>query len=401
LSFLIKNINFLNRRSSLWVLYLFLVLFSVNVKAQNSSELSIQSNNLDSFQSLGKKYNTYGQLKLEYGGIISTVRAAGIEDYHGMDLRFGWQKRTNDVYSTINNAPKYGFGIYLAGFNDEAFGKPIGVYGFVEIPVFYSKSRWSFVYNIGLGLGFNFNYYNSEENPSNELIGSERNVYISLSIESRYAITDHWTTGLGVGFKHFSNGRTSLPNSGINLIPITIMTEYNIDNSYTDFKKENLAKFTPFNVISIFGAAGRKTFDYDEADFFKSSLGISFLRQFNYKFRYGAGFEMFYTAGSKERVENNKSDFKKLISYGFIGNWDWILTERLYVPIGFGVYLNYNEENFEKPIYMRIGARYAVDKPKKLFLGVSLKVTEFHADYIEWTIGYNFKNDPNKYKFLF
>lgn len=401
MGFLIKINKFLNSILRIRVLFFSLLLFSVIVQSQNSSELSVQNNNLETIQSLDKKYNSYGQIKLEFGGILPTVKEEGIQNYHGMDLRFGWQKRKNDVYSTINNAPKYGVGIYMAGFNNEAFGKPIGAYGFVEIPIYYPKSRWSFVYNIGLGLGFNFNHYDLEDNPSNELIGSERNVYISLTLETRYALTNHWVAGLGVGFKHFSNGRTSLPNSGINLLPFTIMTEYNLDDTSTDFKKNNLAEFEPFNIISMFGAAGRKTFEYGEADFFKSSLGISFLRQFNYKFRYGAGFEMFYTAGSKDRVDSNKSDFKKLFSYGFIGNWDWVLTERLYIPIGVGVYLNYNEENFERPIYMRLGIRYAIDKPKKLFLGVSLKVTQFHADYVEWTIGYNFKKDPNEYKLLF
>jgi hypothetical protein len=98
---------------------------------------------------------------------------------------------------------------------------------------------------------------------------------------------------------------------------------------------------------------------------------------------------------------NDKSNFNKQFSYGFAGLFEWLVTQRLYLPFNFGIHLNKNEENFEQLLYQRIGLRYLLGRQKKMMIGVGLKVTEFHADYVEWTIGYTFKNDKNNYELLF
>ncbi len=347
------------------------------------------------------KLNTFVQIKFDYGGIIPTVKEKGIEKYFALDLRVAWQKKENSVYSTIYRAPKFGFGFYSASFDNNAFGEPNGMYGFFEIPIGNKKEKLNWIYSIGAGLAFNFNYFDPENNPANELIGSSKNVYIAFSLEGRYNITEHWVAGLGIGFKHFSNGRIHLPNSGINLLPLTVTTEYNFGENYTDIQKEKLTRFIPFNMLNIYGAAGVKKFEYDGARYFKSTLSVNVLRQFSYKYRYGLGFDLFYTAGSLDRVNDDKNNFNKQFSYGFAGLFEWLVTERLYLPFNFGIHLNKNEENFEELLYQRIGLRYLLGKQKKMMIGVGLKTTEFHADYVEWALGYTFKNDKNNYELLF
>ncbi len=123
------------------------------------------------------------------------------------------------IHSTGHQS--FGVGFYGGSFDNNDFGEPNALYGFIDIPFYRSKSKWSWIYGIGLGLAFNFNPYNPETNPDNGLIGSEKNVYIALTIEGRYQITPHWEAGLGAGFKHFSNGRIQMPNSGINVVPVT------------------------------------------------------------------------------------------------------------------------------------------------------------------------------------
>lgn len=347
------------------------------------------------------KFNTFAQIKFDYGGIVPAVKEKGIDKYYALDLRVAWQKTENNIYSTIYRAPKFGFGFYSASFDNSVFGEPNSMYGFFEIPIGDQKKRLNWVYSIGAGLAFNFNYFDPENNPANELIGSNKNVYLAFSIEGRYNITEHWVAGLGFGFKHFSNGRITLPNSGINLLPLTVTTEYNFGDTYTDIQKGKLPIFIPFNMLNVFGAAGVKNFEYGGARYFKSTLSINALRQFSYKFRYGLGFDLFYTAGSLDRVTDDKNDFNKQFSYGFAGLFEWLVTKRLYLPFNFGIHLNKNEENFEELLYQRIGLRYLLGKQKKIMIGVGLKTTEFHADYVEWTLGYTFKNDKNEYELLF
>lgn len=387
------------------VVLLIFLFFGITNHAQNVTHIDRNDTlfNTDQVEN-EKKYNLYSQLKFDYGGIIKTVREKGIEDYFGIDLRLAWQKRENDIYTTLYKAPKYGLGIYSGNFYNNDFGKPIGIYGFMDFPIrglHNTQSRWNWFYTIGLGMAFNFNYYDPEENPGNELLGSARNVYTAFSLEGRYDISDHWVAGVGAGFKHFSNGRIHLPNRGINLLPFTFLIQYNYDDTHTNLKEVKAGIFKPFNIIDVFYGIGNKNFEYGRSVYFKSTLEVSCLWQRNYKYRFGGGADFFYTAGSLDRVESDKSDFKKRFSYGVVGIWEWVLTERLYIPLNFGVHINYNPENFEQRIYQRIGLRYLAGKNKNIITGISLKVTEFHADYAEWTIGYSFKEDKNTYKVLY
>lgn len=374
--------------------FIYFTLIVIHVNAQSTAEKPKNSG-------FGTKRNTFAQIKYEFGGVLPTVEERGILKYNAIDLRIAWQQKENDVYSTIYNAPKFGFGFYSGAFGNNAFGEPNGVYGFFEEQIGHHRKKLNWVYSIGIGLAFNFNYFDPIDNPSNELIGSGKNVYVAFSLEGRYNITEHWIAGLGFGFKHFSNGRISLPNLGINLIPITVSTEYNFGDTFTDIDKKKLRKFIPFNMLNIIGAIGIKNFEYDKAQYFKSTFSVNALRQINYKYRIGLGMELFYTAGSLDRVINDKSNFNRQYSYGFAGLFEWIITERLYIPINIGIHLNNNIENSEEIMYNRLAVRYLLGKQKNMVIGLGLKVTQLHADYLEWTLGYTFKKDKNKYELMF
>ncbi len=382
----------MNNKLFVFVLLVLIIVIKSNAQSSTDKEDKV---------SFGQKRNIFAQVKFDYGGISPKLQEHGIEEYYGLDLRLAWQKRENTIYSTIYRAPKYGFGFYSGSFRNDDFGEPNGVYGFFESQIGKHRKKLNWIYSIGFGLAFNFNYFDREENPINTLIGSHKNFYVAFSIEGRYNLTKRWVAGLGLGLKHFSNGRFNAPNSGLNMVPITITTEYDFGNDFPIYDKTKLPKFIPFNMISIFGAGGIKQFETDEAQYFKSTLSVNAVRQFSYKFRYGVGFEIFYTAGSLDRVTEDKSDFNKQYSYGFTGLFEWLLSQRLYIPINIGFYLNKNKENFEEVMFNRIGLRYLIGSQKKMMIGIGLKITELHADYIELTIGYTFKNDKNKYELLF
>ena len=140
----------------------------------------------------------------------------------------------------------------------------------------------NWIYSFGAGIAFNFNYFDPDDNPTNELIGTNRNVYVSVNLEGRYNVTDHWVAGLGFGYRHFSNGKIQLPNSGINLVPLVVTAEYNFGEDYTYPPRDKLSEFIPFNMLSVFGAAGVKNFEYGEARYLKTTLSINIIRQFNY-----------------------------------------------------------------------------------------------------------------------
>ncbi len=393
--------NLLVKKKLFYFICVLLILKVIDFHAQtlkDSSDLNLGENQK---RKIDLNHNFFLQTKFEFAGIVSSLEEQGIEKYYGLDLRLAWQNKENDVYSTIYKSPKFGIGFYAGTFDNNTFGEPNGLYGFFESDVGIHRKKWNWIYSIGLGLSYNFHIYDPLTNPDNILIGSHENIYLAFSLETTYNITDHWIAGLGFGFKHFSNGKMTLPNKGINLIPITTRVEYNFGNNNPEIDKSKITKFIPFNLISIFAGFGIRGFEVDKAVYFKSTLGVNALRQPNYKIRYGLGFDLFYTAGSLDRITSDKSDFNKQFSYGITTIFEWVITKRLYTPVNFGVYLNKNEENYETNFFQRLGMRYLFGKQNKMLVGVSLKVTEFHADFVEWTVGYTFKNDKNEYKLLY
>ena len=154
--------------------------------------------------------------------------------------------------------------------------------------------------------------------------------------------------------------------------------------------------FLKHDVINISFAAGSKNYVVGGDNYLKTTLGINYLRHFNYKYKAGLGLDIFYSADANLRNDSDQSDFSKNWSFALVGAWEWNLTRRLYAPIGIAFYLHRNTENGEeKPYYERAGLAYRFKN--NFFAGVTIKAHGGVADYFEWTVGYTIQNDPNKY----
>lgn len=314
--------------------------------------------------------------------------------YNGLNLKVGWQSdRSDDIYQQLYNYPIYGIGFYASTFGLESIGKPWAVYGFVAIPISPRfDSRWNFNYRISLGLSGNFNPYNQETNPVNTLVGSHKNAFIDVGFQTNYRLTQHFQVGAGLAFHHFSNGSLVQPNKGINLIPFTVAVTYIPSTQEPDFSKGQVPHLQPNNQFHLQIAAGVKEFKPDDRQqFFKSTLGAYWSHSLGYKWRLGAGMDVFYSSsGNYTRFAGEQEGkFGSLFSVGTVLYIDHVLTHNLYLNGNVGYYLHHNEFNGElQPYYLRIGIRRNVFRD--FFVGMSIKAHKGKADYIEWTTGYTF-----------
>ncbi len=290
-----------------------------------------------------------------------------------------------------------GIGMMTTTFNNPVIGSPISVFGFVEIPISRRTSKWNFSYGLALGLSFHFNPYDDIRNPDNLMISSEYNAYLHATFQGRYVINKNWQAGLGIGYKHFSNGATKKPNAGINLLPVQVSTQYRIDNSM----RMNMTKLPPFKPLysfSLYTSSGMKQNNPGEELVYKNLTGIFLGYQFSYKYKAGLGFDLTYSSGGTHRVAQEATAFSSNFSYGFYAGWEWYITDRLYVPINLGLYLHHNPENSETTlVYERIGLRYLMFN-RHFSLGPSLKAHAGTADFIEFNLGWVFHRDRNIYR---
>jgi hypothetical protein len=358
------------------------------------------SDSLNERNNSGK--NSYLQIVFEHGGILpiddnpkvnETLRRSS---FNGFSLRYGWEIRTSSIYNSVYRRPVMGIGMMTTTFNNPVIGSPISVFGFVEIPISRRTSKWYFTYGLALGLSFHFNPYDGIRNPDNLMISSEYNAYLHATFQGRYVINKNWQAGLGIGYKHFSNGATKKPNAGINLLPVQVCMQYRIDNSVSK-NSTRLPPFKPLYSFSVYTSSGMKQNNPGEELIYKNLTGFFLGYQFSYKYKAGLGFDLTYSSGGTHRVAQEATAFSSNFSYGLYAGWEWYITDRLNVPINLGLYLHHNPENSETTmVYERIGLRYLMFN-RHFSLGPSLKAHAGTADFIEFNLGWVFHRDKNVY----
>lgn len=376
------------------VLLVIFACLSVRVFAQDSSDIPEPS----------KKYIKYLELRLENGAMMGNGSELGDQIinssyYNAIDIRLGFQKTDPyDVYKNLYRRPIMGLGWYSSTFHNADVGNPNALYFFLKMPfAFRGDSRWNFTYGAAFGLSYNFNPFNEVDNPTNIFIGSYSNYYVHLEFSAQYQLSKRFLLEGSLGFKHFSNGAFSLPNAGINLLPATIGLQYKLGDKDEEVynRKLEIPKHQKYGIWNMGFIMGSKNYEAGERNYFKGGFGFNYLYALSYKYRLGAGVDIYYSEGFADRDSSDASDFKKSTAIAINGAWEWMLNKNLFVPLAVGFYVQRNEANGDKsPIYLRAGMRYRFDN--NIFFGGSIKAHGGAADIFEWTLGYTIGRSPNK-----
>lgn len=342
------------------------------------------------------RYQKYLDISYETGPLISNGKEWADElidlvDYRGLDARIGWRKIDNSYYNHLYRYPVYGLGYTSALPYYPEIGRPQAIYVFAEFPLSYRglERKFSLDYFGQIGLGFNLNPYDPDLNPINQFIGSQLNAYIHLGFKANYQITDRFTLFSSIGLKHYSNGATRRPNAGINLVPLTLGVRTRLGKDlgagrfatepyYPDLKKRGF-----WNIAMYMGS---KNYEIGDPAYFRGGIGVNYLWEADYKYRLGLGMDLFVAPGMAQRFPGAEFGVADQLSLAVVGSWEWKLSERVYVPIGLGVYLKYNRLNQESWFYERVGVRYRFRN--HVFAGLQIKAHKAKADFFEFTVGY-------------
>jgi hypothetical protein len=320
-------------------------------------------------------------------------------DFSAIDLRLGFRNTQPKLYNVIYKYPTYGFGYFRTTFKNDFIGKPNAVYMFGELPIgrTFVDNRLSFSIYMAFGLAFNFKPWDAEDNPLNQFIGSYNNGYVHVASTVTYRVNDWVSLDGSLGLKHFSNGSFQKPNSGLNFIPFSIGIRTNLHKWYPEQNtKPEIPAFIRNNQVNIWGTVGGKNYLPGSERYVKYALGVNFLRQAGYKFRYGLGMDLFYAPGGSMDPNWQKDAFWDKASLAFVLSGELVLKPNLFIPLGIGVYAHRNPANDEPNwYYERIGVKYRFSN--KLFTAITLKAHAFKADIFELQMGYSIFKDKNKY----
>jgi hypothetical protein len=354
---------------------------------------SISAQYIDTIKVKDKKFVKYLDIRFENGAMLGNGTEIGDQlidatYYNGTDIRLGFRKADpNDVYSNVYRRPYLGVGYYSSTFHNEAIGRPNALFFFLTMPfTFEGNKKLSFSYSGAFGLAYNFNAYDSVNNPLNIFLGSQNNCYVDLSFLMNYRFNDNIAMTGSLGFKHFSNGSFRQPNFGINMIPVTLGVSYRLNDQKVLLEKTHIPDYKPHGLWNITLSAGSKHYSpQEERNYLKMGLNVNYLRQINYKYRLGLGMDFFYAAEAEKR---NTDSFSTAV----VGTWEWVITKKIYIPIGLAFYLNRNPANDEvEKYYERVGIRYRFNN--YMHTGLTIKAHGGRADYFEWSVGYTINNN--------
>jgi hypothetical protein len=248
------------------------------------------------------------------------------------------------------------------------------------------------------GLTYNLIPYDPETNPVNDAIGSRAAVYFNVNYYGAWRINRDIDLTYGVDFTHFSNGRTFMPNYGLNMFGLNLGAKYNFN---ADQKKVNDDPYTQELLQARFDRPATMAQDkirrhslnigeflgtvqnYEDAGTSNRYLTNSFVIDYRYRFTtmHGItlGWDWFYDGSLEPEYPDNQ------MLYGIHAGYDFHFW-RLAIRAALGTYLG--DDKGKEPIFARVGLNYQINK--YLQAQVALKTRRgFAADWVEY--GFIFK----------
>lgn len=312
------------------------------------------------------------------------------DDLYAFDIAIRFPASGKDQWEKIFHYPATGIGYswWTLG-NDEILGHAHAIYGFMSFPLTSSNARFRTNIQISAGTAYlprNFDLYN---NHLNRAIGSPLNIYIRLGLDVRTKISPVSEIILEAGTSHFSNGKTSSPNYGINTGSISMGINYFFNKGNFILKDPEVPASDRRIIQTIQLSAGRKVYDNLLGNkYLSSTFSYNAERFVNPGGKAGLGADIFYDGsiaeGLQEAGAKPENSPEKLMRIGLHGSYA-LRYKRFHPGIQLGYYI-YSKYTVLTNIYSKVALQYALTD--NISASVSVRSHLGKADALEYGLGY-------------
>jgi hypothetical protein len=358
------------------------------------SFLSTNSSNLLASDSLSFINGLKITAKFDYGIVVphhNTIQYLINERLTGFEICLTTQSYGRTVYDKLYRYPRLGIGFLSTSLgNDDVFGRGNALFGFMDFPFSKKDNKLIVNYQIEFGIGYLNKQFDPESNIMNVAISNPYNAFVGFDFCARYRINNKNEVQAGIKMFHFSNGKFSTPNLGINSMVLSAGYIFAIKPYRYERRAYNGAINKKKNTFNIIYNAGAKADEQlTEKKYFISSLVADYLYTPSFKYGYGIGLDLFYDASLGPNMVadlggsyTNSDLFQAGIHAGLYPQYS-----KITIIIQCGTYL-YSSYNKYADVYSRIGFRYKIYK--NMLFNMTLKSHKAIADFMEWGIGYSF-----------
>ena len=296
------------------------------------------------FESLMK--NTEIDLRLNYAFFVHHhfVMTGYPKHFPMFELSFQKQTYGNKLWHSYFNYPTIGVTAFFSSLgNNEIIGNAYALYPFINFP--FNKSKVNiFSFRFGVGVGYLTKKFDALDNYHNTSIGSHVNAAINLTLEYQRKISDRFKMSLFAGLTHFSNGCSSSPNAGINIINVGISSTYLLKDQEDFIIKQKTSnkehkKFKPEFYIGM--SYGVKRIEYNQkSDFSVYNLEFYAMDRITNLSKVGIGLDLVSDATDGITLRNfyddtNEYTFAQLLKPGVGVVYELMMSEASFI-INFG-----------------------------------------------------------------
>ena len=366
----------MKKRNHFFIIICFIITFNfIHYEAFAIDKYS-DSTKVSRIESLMK--NTEIDLRINYAFFVHHYFEMTRYPKHFPMFELSFQKQTygNKLWHSYFNYPTVGVTAFYSSLgNYDIIGDAYALYPFINFPL--NKSKVNFIsFRFGVGVGYITKKFDPKDNYHYTSIGSHINAAVNMTFEYHHRISERLKMSLFAGLTHFSNGCSSSPNAGLNIITGGISTAYSLKEQEDYIPKRKISnkeyrKIEPEFYIGL--SYGVKRIEINQnKDFSVYNLEFYAMDRVSNLSKIGIGLDLVSDATDKITLRNfygdtNEYTFAQLLKPGVGLVYELMMGEASFV-INFGYHpwgrdMRYGrwyqklgmKVNFGKYIYGKIG----------------------------------------------
>ena len=305
------------------------------------------------------------------------------------------QARRGSQEDIVYGSPYIGAGGFFSTFRHKYdLGRPWGIYLFQGARIALISPRISFNYEWNFGLSGGWKEYDPVSNPLNNVIGTPLNAYLNANFFFSWIVNRNFNLNAGISFSHFSNGNTTLPNAGINVVGgyFGVRSYFNRDyDLYRRYPKEKMLRSEKNMSYELLFYASWKSLKIDAEElgvspyldrkFFVGGISFSPMYRLGHKVRLGGSLDLSYDEsagttfelGPYGKIFVHSGTTGQNISIGMAAKVDFFMP--LVTLTGSVGYNLLNADKRTKASYQILALKFHVTR--SIFLNVGYRTTSF------------------------
>lgn len=308
----------------------------------------------------------------------------------GYEVNFVKPASGSRLWHYENNFLERGVGFTLFNLdNPKQLGNVYAAYCFFDLPLKTKETPFRLYMRLCPGLAYTPVYFNATENHKNNVVSRPLNAYINFKWFYRWNLSPRWRMEGGLNFSHASNGRSRVPNLGINMVTLNAGLVYKFLASQKTpvTRVDSSSKRVSKNELLAWAAIGFNQVDVLGKVFVAQNYSANYYHNIRNTHKFGGGIEVTYNPANLYTL---KADSVKLSSnfqntqFGVKITYAYNVG-RLSLPVEMGYNL-YSKFTSDGAFFHRVGMRYYF---KNNFVAtLTLKSHWAVASFFEFGAGY-------------